>query len=347
MKFVEFVLFPDLSFFQTSSNTANQNTMLSRRQFIKSTSWATAFAFSPFAHSLLDDFMKKKKKLGVQLFTIPQMVDKDLKGTLKLLSEIGYQEVEFFGPYPFSAPETIEGWKPLAAQLGFKRNAFYGYEPAEVKTMLSDFKLKTPSMHLDLITFRKNLKATLDAVAPFGVKYLALPALSDINERKTLDHYKRLAEEFNTFGQQMSAYGMAFVYHNHGFEHAPMNGVVPMDFLLQNTDPKNVKFELDIFWMSAAGADPVDFLNRYPGRFKLMHIKDAAEKVRFAGDGGTPDQWMAVFPKMADPGTGVFDIPKILAAGQKAGVEHFFLERDLTPTPESTLKNSFVNLSKM
>lgn len=321
--------------------------MLPRRQFIKSTGWATAFAFSPFAHALLDDFMKKKKKLGVQLFTIPQMVDKDLKGTLKLLSEIGYQEVEFFGPYPFSAPETVEGWKPLAAQLGFKRNAFYGYEPGEVKTMLSDFKLKTPSMHLDLITFRKNLKATLDAVAPFGVKYLALPAISDINERKTLDHYKRLAEEFNSFGQQMSTYGMAFVYHNHGFEHAKMEGVIPMDFLLQNTDPKNVKFELDIFWMSAAGADPVDYLNRYPGRFKLMHIKDAAEKVRFAGDGGTPDQWMAVFSKMADPGTGVFDIPKILAAGQKAGVEHFFLERDLTPTPESTLKNSFVNLSKM
>lgn len=344
MKFVQVQLFADLSFL---NKVQTLQIMLPRRQFIKSTSWATAFAFSPFAHSLLDDFMKKKKKLGVQLFTIPQMVDKDLKGTLQLLSEIGYKEVEFFGPYPFSAPETVEGWKPLAAQLGFKRNAFYGYSLAEVKSMLSEFKLKTPSMHLDLITFRKNLKATLDNVAPLGVKYLALPALSDINERKTLDHYKRLAEEFNSFGQQMSTYGMAFVYHNHGFEHAKMEGVVPMDFLLQNTDSKNVKFELDIFWMSAAGADPVDYLNRYPGRYKLMHIKDAAEKVRFAGDGGTPDQWMAVFSKMADPGTGVFDIPKILAAGEKAGVEHFFLERDLTPTPESTLKNSFVNLSKM
>jgi len=344
MKFAQVQFFADLSFF---NKVQTLQIMLQRRQFIKSAGWATAFAFSPFAHSLLDDFMKKKKKLGVQLFTIPQMVDKDLKGTLQLLSEIGYKEVEFFGPYPFSAPETVEGWKPLAAQLGFKRNAFYGYSLAEVKTMLSEFKLKTPSMHLDLITFRKNLKETLDAVAPLGVKYLALPALSDINERKTLDHYKRLAEEFNSFGQQMSTYGMAFVYHNHGFEHAKMEGVVPMDFLLQNTDSKNVKFELDIFWMSAAGADPVDYLNRYPGRYKLMHIKDAAEKVRFAGDGGTPDQWMAVFSKMADPGTGVFDIPKILAAGEKAGVEHFFLERDLTPTPESTLKNSFVNLSKM
>lgn len=321
--------------------------MLHRRQFIKSTGWATAFALSPFAQNLMDDMTKKKKNLGVQLFSIPQMVDKDLKGTLQLLSEIGYKEVEFFGPYPFSAPETIESWKGLAAQLGIKRNAFYGYSIPEIKSMLSDFKLKTPSMHLDLITFRKNLKATLDAVAPLGVKYLALPALSDINDRRTLDHYKRLTDEFNGFGQQMATYGMAFVYHNHGFEHAKMDGVVPMDYLLQNTDSKNVKFELDIFWMSAAGADPVDYLNRYPGRFKLMHIKDAAEKVRFTGDGGTPDQWMAVFSKMADPGTGVFDIQKMLQAGQKSGVEHFYLERDLTPTPEATLKNSFANLSKM
>ena len=162
--------------------------MLHRRQFIKSTGLATAFALSPFAQNVMEDLVKKKKNLGVQLFSIPQMVDKDLKGTLQMLSEIGYKEVEFFGPYPFSAPETIEGWKGLAAQLGIKRNAFYGYNIPEIKTMLSDFKLKTPSMHLDLITFRKNLKATLDAVAPLGVKYLALPALSDINDRRTLDH---------------------------------------------------------------------------------------------------------------------------------------------------------------
>ncbi len=321
--------------------------MLQRRQFIKTSGMAAAIAMSPFAQSLLEQFSKKKKNLGVQLFTIPQMADNDLKGTLKLLSEIGYREVEFFGPYPFSATETIEGWKPLAAQLGFKRNAFYGYSLAEVKSMLADFGLKTPSMHLDMITFRKNLKATLDAVAPLGVKYLALPALQDINDRRNLDDYKRLCDEFNRFGEQMSTYGMAFTDHNHGFEHADMGGVKPMDFLLQNTDPKNVKFELDIFWMAAAGADPKDFLARYPGRFKLMHIKDASEPVRFKGDGGTPDQWMAVFSKMADPGTGVFDIAGILTAAKKSGVEHFLLERDLTPTPVETLKNSFVNLMGM
>ncbi|MFN7116059.1 MAG: sugar phosphate isomerase/epimerase family protein [Saprospiraceae bacterium] len=320
--------------------------MWHRRQFIKHSGLA-ALAASPFAHFMMDELMKKKKNFGVQLFTIPKMADQDLKGTLQLLSEIGYREVEFFGPYAFSAPETIDGWKLLAGQLGIQRNAFWGYNIKDVENMMKDYNLKAPSIHLDLITLRKNLKQTCETLAPLGVKYIVLPAITDINERKTLDHYKKLADEFSNFGKAMAAYDMAFVYHNHGFEHAPMNGEIPMDYLIKNTDPKNVKFELDIFWMSAAGGDPIQYLKNYPGRYKLLHIKDASEKVRFAGDGGTPDQWMAVFSKMADPGTGVFDIAGILKQAVKSGVEHFYLERDLTPTPEATLRNSFANLKKM
>jgi sugar phosphate isomerase/epimerase len=120
---------------------------------------------------------------------------------------------------------------------------------------------------------------------------------------------------------------------------------MPMDILLKNTDPKYVTFELDIFWMQAAGASPIEYLQKYPGRFKLMHVKDATEKVRFSGDGSTPDQWMAVFSKMADPGAGVFDIKGIIETAVASGTEHFFLERDLTPTPEATLKNSYQYLS--
>ena len=214
-------------------------------------------------------------------------------------------------------------------------------EPGELRVEL---RLLLTTTHLDRLARHEHIRQGTPGV---GVKYLALPALQDINDRRNLDDYKRLCDEFNRFGEQMAGYGMAFTYHNHGFEHAEMGGVKPMDYLLQNTDPKNVKFELDIFWMAAAGADPKDFLARYPGRFKLLHIKDASEPVRFKGDGGTPDQWMAVFSKMANPGTGVFDIPGILKAAKKSGVEHFFLERDLTPTPVETLKNSFVNLMGM
>jgi sugar phosphate isomerase/epimerase len=118
------------------------------------------------------------------------------------------------------------------------------------------------------------------------------------------------------------------------------DGEIPMDILLTQTDPETVKFELDIFWMQAAGANPVDYLKKYPGRYKLMHVKDAAEQVRFSCDGTTPDQWMEVFSKMADPGSGVFDIKGIINTGIDSGVDHFFLERDLTPEPEKTLSNS-------
>jgi sugar phosphate isomerase/epimerase len=194
-----------------------------------------------------------------------------------------------------------------------------------------------------MMTFRKNMKPMLDGAAELGVKYVINPALWDA-ERKTLDDYKKRAEEFNQFGLQMKPYGIKFGYHNHGYEEAPKENVIPFHLLLEKTDPDLVAFEMDVFWMNASGANPLDYLKAYPGRFKLAHLKDAMEPVRFAGDGGTTDQWMALFPKMVDPGDGVFNISQVVQAGLKAGMEHFFLERDLAPDAEKTLKNSFKNL---
>lgn len=292
-------------------------------------------------------FAQANQKLGIQLFTIPQVVAKDFPGTLKKLSEIGYREIEFFGPYPFSSPKTIEGWKPLAAQLGITQNAFYGYSISDVRKVLSDNNLTTPSVHLDLITLRENLPAAGEALAALGTRYVALPALSNPDDRKTLDDYKRLAEEFNRIGEQLARYGLVFTYHNHGYEHAPKDGAVPMDVLLQQTNARYVAFEMDIFWLTAGGGSPVEFLTQYPGRFQLMHVKDAAQPIRFAGDGGTPDQWIALFPKMADPGSGVFDLKAIIATGRAQGVKHFYLERDLTPDPDRTLRNSYAYLAAL
>lgn len=312
--------------------------MLSRRKFLQVAGAASALSVTPSWASILT---AKKIKWGVQLFTIPQLASKDLKGTLKTLSEIGYREIEFFGPYSFSAPESIEFWKPIAAQLGIDGNAFYGHSIADVKSMLKDYGLRTPSVHLDFNTMRSNLPAAMEALKSLGTRYVAVPALNNQEERSTLDGFKKLAAEFNSIGKKMADYGLTFVYHNHGYEHWQKEGQTPMQILLNETDPKHVAFELDIFWMTAAGADPKDFLAKYPGRFKLLHIKDAQEPIRFSGDGGTPDQWMALFPKMADPGTGVLDIVGIVDQAQKSGVEHFYLERDLTPDPMTTLKNSF------
>ena len=314
--------------------------MTSRRNFLK-TSAATLAAVAA-SNPLFAELTKKKKSVGIQLFTIPSMVANDLKGTLTNLASIGYKEIEFFGPYDFSAKETIEGWSKIAPMLGITKNAFYGYTPSDVKKILKDLGLTTPSVHLDLITMRTNMGPAIDGLTALGTKYVAIPAISDPNERSD---FNKLADEFNRFGEQFSKAGLSFVYHNHGFEHAPKEGKTLMDTLLSQTDADKVKFELDIFWMTAAGASPVEYLNKYPGRFKLLHLKDASEPIRFSGDGGSPDQWMSLFGKMADPGTGVFDIPAIIDAAKKSGTEHFYLERDLTPTPDKTLRNSFGYLS--
>jgi sugar phosphate isomerase/epimerase len=313
--------------------------MNSRRQFIKTS--AAAVAGVAVSSPLFAELLKKKKNVGIQLFTIPAMVAADFKGTLTKLASIGYKEIEFFGPYEFSAKETIEGWNQFAGSLGITKNAFYGYKPSEVKKLLKDLGLTTPSVHLDLQTMRTNMGPAMEGLSELGTKYVAIPAISNPTDRSD---FNKLADEFNTFGEQMSKYGLTFVYHNHGYEHTPKDGKTLMDTLLTQTDADKVKFELDIFWMTAAGANPVEYLNKYPGRYKLLHLKDASEPIRFSGDGGSLDQWMPLFGKMADPGAGVLDIPGIIAAAQKSGAEHYYLERDLTPSPDTTLNNSFAYL---
>lgn len=315
--------------------------MTSRRKFLVTSLAAVgglALTRPSFAEILKDT------KVGIQLFTIPKLVSNDFKGTLTRLAQIGYKEIEFFGPYEFSAPETIEGWKRFAGFLGVTQSAFYGYKPGEVKALLADLGLSSPSAHLDLMTLRKNLGPAAEGLSAAGVKYVVVP---NINNPEDYADYNKLADEFSSFGEQLARHGLTYVYHNHGYEHVEKNGKTLIDTLLTQTDKKNVKFELDIFWMTAAGANPVDYLNKYPGRFKMMHVKNATEQVRFSGTGSMMEQIMPLMQKMADPGEGVFDIPAIIKAGKKAGVEHFFLERDLAPDPDTTLPNSFTYLQKV
>ncbi|SHG54700.1 sugar phosphate isomerase/epimerase family protein [Flagellimonas flava] len=283
--------------------------------------------------------------LGVQLFTIPKLVDQDFKGTLELISKLGYKEVEFFGPYPFSAQEAIDGWNEFKPMLGLENDAFYGHTIEETAQILKDLGLTVPSMHTDFISLRKELDRMLDEVSKLNTKYLVLPAIQE--EKDTLDDYKRFAEEFNGFGEKMAKYGIQFVYHNHGYEHTERDGEIPMHYLLNNTHEDHVKFELDIFWMQAAGADPIQFLKEYPTRYKMLHLKDASQEFRFTGDGSSPDQWMAGFPLMTDPGDGVYDIKGIIDQAKTSGVEHYYLERDIAPNPKETLRNSYDNLLKL
>ena len=282
------------------------------------------------------------ERIGVQLFSIPKILENDFAGTMKMISDIGYKEIEFYGPYSFSAAEDKERWKAVTPSLGFSGSGYFGLTVQEVKKVLDDNGLSSPSMHSGLSTLRNNMNEMAEAANVLGQKYVILPSAKT---EPDLDGYKRLADEFNEIGSQAEKAGVRFAYHNHGNGLKEIDGIIPFDLILERTDPKLVYPQMDIFWMTAGGVDPVAYLDKYPGRFRLMHIKDMAKNVRFSGDGGDSKQWIELFPFLSDAGSGVLDLKTIISHAKKSGVEHFIVERDLAPIPKEALEKGFKYLA--
>ena len=280
-------------------------------------------------------------KIGVQLFSIPLLSEKDFTGTMKMLAEIGYKEIEFFGPYSFSAQEDKERWQAVAPSVGFSGSGFFGFSVKEVKKILDDNGLSAPSMHTGTATLKEAMDEMAEAAHVLGTKYVILPSSPT---QKDLDGYKKLADDFNEIGSEARKRDIRFAYHNHGNGLRAIDGKIPFDLIVERTDPKLVFFQMDIYWMTAGGVDVSAYLDKYPGRFRLMHVKDMAKDVRFSGDGGDPQQWMELFPYLANAGGGVLDLEKILSHAKRSGVEHFIVERDLAPNPEDDLRRSFTYL---
>jgi sugar phosphate isomerase/epimerase len=286
------------------------------------------------------------KKVGVQFFSVPKLLEQDFGKTLAFLAGLGYSEVEFYGPYPFSAPESIAEWNKVTPQLGFSGSGFFGLTAQKARSLLNEHSLTAPSMHTDLLTLRSGMGPLSDAAHVLGATYVTLPAIHE-KYRKTLDDYKRLADDFNSIGEQAKRHGVRFAYHNHGYGLTPMQGQVPLKLILQGTDPKLVFLEMDIYWTTAGGADPVAMLKEYAPRYKMLHMKDMKEHKRFRGDGGDPGQWMELFPYMTSVGDGVLDIKAIVAQAHVSGVEHFFVEQDMVGSPDVALKRSADYLLKL
>lgn len=286
------------------------------------------------------------ENVGVGLFTIPHLLDQDFAGAMKKLADIGYKEVELFGPYTYTVPEIIAAWQPIAESLGLSKSGYYGHSPQEIRAILDENGLSTPSMHTDLGTLQTRLDDVAEAANVLGHRYAGIAAIPP-ELRTSLDDYKRIADTFNEIGAAMGEFDLRFMYHNHGYGLVEMDGEIPFNLILDRTDPESVVMEMDVFWTVAGRADPVEYLESYPGRFKLMHIKDMVELVRFEGDGGDPSQWIPLFPNMADAGSGVLDLESIIEAATSAGVEHFYLERDLAPDADQTLNASYRYLSAL
>jgi sugar phosphate isomerase/epimerase len=315
---------------------------MDRREFLlASTAAAAALAIGAPVFSA-----ESKQRFGIQLFSLPKLLEGDVRMAIAMLAGMGYREVEPYGPYTYSAPEAIARWKAVTPSLGFSGSGYFGLSGPEFKALLASHGMTAPSMHTDLATLEKNMPQLGEAGRALGFTYVGLPAIPD-DRRKTLDDYKRMAETFNRIGKQAKAAGVRFAYHNHGYGLQPMEGVVPVDYLLANTDPELVFFEMDLYWTTAGGADPIAYLRKYPGRYRLMHVKDMQGRRRFSGDGGDSKQWIELFPYMVSAGDGSLDLKAIIEQGRKSGVEHFFVEQDNVANPEVALKKSIDHLMRL
>ena len=224
--------------------------MITRRTFIKSTA-LTGLAAALLPKSVFADEIHYP--IGIQLYTIRDMVAKDLEGTLKILAEIGYNFIE---------------------AAGYSKGTFYNYSPEEFKKLVQQSGLIPMSTH-SAVTAENAAIVAEDSIKA-GMRYLVLPSLGQ-EYRKDLDGYKRAAEEFNKIGEVCKSIGISFGYHNHAFEFEKMNGTVPYDILLENTEPDLVLMQVDTYWMVYGGYDPLDYFKNYPGRFRLWHVKDMAD----------------------------------------------------------------------
>tara|TARA_B100001059_G_C17829007_1_gene583339 strand:- start:1098 stop:1979 length:882 start_codon:yes stop_codon:yes gene_type:complete len=283
--------------------------------------------------------IKLIEKSGVQLFTIMGLLD-DFKKSMQIISSIGYKNIELFGPYPFSSDETKKEWSNFKEMFGLKKDdIFDGKNSKEIYKIIKDNDLNVPSLHIDLNTLRYNFSQLLNEVKHFNSRYIVLPALME--PPKTIDGYKKCAEEFNSYGKKLSEIDMKFVYHNHGYEHKIIDNNEGMNVLFDYTNPEYVKFELDVFWMKAAGKNPLEYLKKYPSRFALMHVKDSLEPFVFSKDGETPDQWMEGISFVSDPGDGILPLKEYISEGLKIGIDYFMIEKDLSQDPIKTLETSY------
>ncbi|HMB63206.1 MAG TPA: sugar phosphate isomerase/epimerase [Eudoraea sp.] len=286
------------------------------------------------------------KNIGVQLFSLPSSLENDFKGTISLLANMGFREIELFGPYPYSAKSAKQRWKTLMPKLGFSGSGYFGHTEEDIKNICKESGLTIPSIHTDLDTLQHKMKDLGRAGEHLGFHYVVLPAIPG-EYRKTLEDYRKMADTFNSIGRQAKEVGLKFAYHNHGYGLHEVNGEIPLQLMLDNTDPDLVFLEIDLFWTIAGGADPVMYLEKYHNRYHLMHVKDMKKIQTFSGDGGDDSQWIPLFPNMTSAGSGVIDLETIIPTAQQHGVRHFFVEQDLVKDPDVALKKSFDYLSSL
>jgi len=243
------------------------------------------------------------ERIGVQLYTVRTLLADNYEGTIRAIADLGYDEVESV-------------WDPM-------RN------PEDIRALFNEVELLAPSTHAPIQALKNNLEQVLDAAQIMDHSYIVCPWLSE--EQRSMEQYKNHVILFNEVGAACKEVGIQFAYHNHEFEfEADENGIIPYDFLLEETDPELVKMELDLYWVAYANQDPIEYFKRYPGRFPLSHVKDM----------GSDQQMTAV-------GEGEIDFATIFAESEIAGLKYYIVEHDHPEDPMASIQTSLQYLRSL
>ncbi len=206
---------------------------------------------------------EEEKFIGVQLWSVREDMKEDPQGTIKAIGDMGYKFIE---------------------AAGYGDGMFYNMEPVEFKQLVEDNGMKFLASHTGQdLPDEENWEETMawwdeaiEAHVAAGVEYIVQPWMGSAGY-DSLEGLKKFCDYFNAVGEKCNEKGIRFGYHNHDGEFEELEGEVIYDFMLRNTDPEKVMFQMDLYWVVEGGADPVDYINNYPGRFELWHVKDEAE----------------------------------------------------------------------
>jgi len=275
---------------------------MDRRDFLKLGAAVLSLGLPPLRLS------DRLERIGIQLYSLRRDMAEDFEGTLARVAAIGYTEVEFAD--------------------------YFGRPAMQVAAALDRAGLRAPSAHVPIERLREDWGRTLEAARLMGHRYLIVPWIPD-EDRATPDAVKRVAALFERAGSEARAAGIKCGFHNHDVDFAPIRGTrdtTPFDILLRETTPEHVVFELDLYWITKAGRDPLDYFARYPGRFELVHVKDSA---------GAPEH------RMVDVGRGRIDFRSIFARHEQAGIRHYFVEHDEPADPFGFARTSYEFLKRL
>lgn len=246
---------------------------------------------------------RKEKRIGLQLYSLREMMGRDPQGTLELVAKMGYKELE---------------------TAGYRDGKLYGYAPAEFRKIAEDLGMKVSSAHLGQNYKPENeadimawWNKALDAQAEAGCRYAVQPSM---HVGQSLEEIKGWCNYFNKVGEMAAAKGLKFGFHNHAGEFVKVEDKIVFDYLVENTDPKKVFFEMDVYWVQRGGYDPVEYLNKYPGRYTTLHIKDES----IIGESGK------------------LDFKAIFEAAYAQGMQDFYVEVEkYTLPPENCVERSY------